>query len=905
MDWAIATFRKDGFAATADWGDPSGLPVFIVGMPRSGTTLVEQIAASHSQVFGAGERKDISDILRGLEQGATRRPPAEWGRDAVPPGGVGADCQVAGAGGQAERVIDKLPDNCLRLGQIAVLFPNARIIVCRRDPRDVCLSCYVQQFSDGMAWTSDQTDLAVRAQETERLMDHWRAVLPLRMIEIEYETLVADLEGESRRLIAFLGLDWDPNSLAFHTTERSVMTASYWQVRQPVYASSLGRWRNYRRHLQPLLAGLAGLVPSEDDVDWDALAADPTTALAIAMPHHRARRFSYADPIYRALLRRNPDDPTALHLLGLLMVDRGESAAAVALISRSLALRPDNAPALADLARAQVAAGDAKAAAETARRAMELDPALPDASIQLGYALLMQQDAAGAVEVLQRVTEMAPRSLEAQVALATALTHQKDHRFAAEAWQAAVALKPNDRGLLFGYATSLGEIERFDEALAAYRQAEVLTPGDPRAQYGIVLCLLHTGDFAEAAAVCRRVLEITPDRSAFWLALADCEALTGHFDAAAEAYRHALALEPESGETLFGLVALGKDRDNNTTADAAKKALDDRSKPVLDRVAAGFALGRLCDQHKAYDEAFAAYALANELRRGERAALGSVFDRVEFHGVLEGLIASFDPQTFAATAGWGDPSELPVFIVGTPRSGTSLVEQIAASHPLVFGVGEQKVIHDILTRFGDTQTPGSQFTWNRASVRREAMAHLQYLRDLGGGAMRVIDKIPDNITNLGHIAVLFPHARIVVCRRDLRDVGLSCFFQYFRDEAVTWTDDLADCGFRAREIERLMAHWRQVLPIPILEIQYETLVADLEGESRRLIDFLGLDWDPACLSFHESERAVMTASHWQVRQPLYASSVGRWRHYRQHLAPLLRELEGVALPDDEDPTHAG
>jgi hypothetical protein len=145
----------------------------------------------------------------------------------------------------------------------------------------------------------------------------------------------------------------------------------------------------------------------------------------------------------------------------------------------------------------------------------------------------------------------------------------------------------------------------------------------------------------------------------------------------------------------------------------------------------------------------------------------------------------------------------------------------------------------------------------------------------------------------------------VVCRRDLRDVSLSCFFQFFRDDLLVWTDDLADCGYRAREIDRLMEHWRKVLPVPILEVQYETLVANLESESRRLIDFLGLDWDPACLAFHDTERTVMTASHWQVRQPLYASSVGRWRHYRHHLEPLLRELEGVALPDDEGLVHAG
>jgi hypothetical protein len=178
------------------------------------------------------------------------------------------------------------------------------------------------------------------------------------------------------------------------------------------------------------------------------------------------------------------------------------------------------------------------------------------------------------------------------------------------------------------------------------------------------------------------------------------------------------------------------------------------------------------------------------------------------------------------------------------------------------------------------------------------MAYVQKLGVLGGNAVRVIDKQPDNILCLGQLAVLFPRARVVVCRRDLRDVGLSCFFQYFRDDPLVWTDDLADCGFRARQVERLMDHWHEVLPISILEIQYETLVDNLETESRRLIDFLGLEWDPACLSFHDTERAVATASHWQVRQPLYGTSVGRWRHYQRHLGGLLRQLEGLVPADD-------
>jgi hypothetical protein len=159
-------------------------------------------------------------------------------------------------------------------------------------------------------------------------------------------------------------------------------------------------------------------------------------------------------------------------------------------------------------------------------------------------------------------------------------------------------------------------------------------------------------------------------------------------------------------------------------------------------------------------------------------------------------------------------------------------------------------------------------------VRRETLSHVQRLHDPSGDAVRVIDKNVEAITCLGQIAVLYPRARVVVCRRDPRDVCLSGFFQCFRDDRMVWADDPADCGFRAREIDRLMAHGRRVLPVRILKIEYEKLVSDLEGESRRLINFLGLNWDPTCLAFHETERTVVTASQRQVRQPLYAGSIG-------------------------------
>jgi len=599
------------------------------------------------------------------------------------------------------------------------------------------------------------------------------------------------------------------------------------------------------------------------------------------------------------------------HLGTALMRTKDHEAAADALAA-ALALDPTRvdvmailALALTELACAHRAAGDAEAAVEAARRAVALDPTLPGAQVQLGHALSLQQDDAGAVTVLQRATVMAPGSLEAWTALAMALTRRKDHGSAAEAWQAALALRPGDPTLLIGLGASLSELERFDEALATYRRAEALAPDLPHAQYGIAVALVRTGDIAAAAEVCRRAVETTQDWPSLWLLLANCEATLSHFDAAARFYRRTLALAPGLADALYSLVEVGGGPDDSTAIDAARDILDNQSRPLPDRIASGFTLGLANDRRGAYDEAFDAYTLANRLQRADRAARGFVFDRTTFHRLVDYLIATIGSQAFADTAGWGDPAELPVFIVGMPRSGTSLVEQIAASHPLVFGAGEPKDIASIVAALDGDRPTGRPAAWDRASVSRETTAYLHRLRHLDGDAVRIIDKMPDNILHLGKIAILFPNARIVVCRRDPRDTCLSCFFQAFLDDALMWTNDLADCGFRAKESERLMEHWRRVLPVPILEIQYETLVANLEVESRRLIDFLGLQWDPACLAFHETERVVTTASRWQVRQPIYASSIGRWRHYRHRLGPLLRELEGLVPPDDEGASHVG
>ena len=297
---------------------------------------------------------------------------------------------------------------------------------------------------------------------------------------------------------------------------------------------------------------------------------------------------------------------------------------------------------------------------------------------------------------------------------------------------------------------------------------------------------MRSGDAGAAAEVCRKALAETPDRFDMWWMLGGCYATSGRFDDAADAYRRALELDPGSIDAMNGLASIGKRREEDGKPDALDIVLYDESREVSERISAGFARGRERDKQGDYDAAFEAYALANRLFRARRKAEGHVFTGTDLRGLVDWLIATMGPQMFANMAGWGDPSELPVFIVGMPRSGTSLVEQIAASHPCVFGAGERKDVSGILSALSSDSIVGLPIGWDRAAVRRETVSHVQHLQTLGGAAVRVIDKLPDNVFSLGQIAMLFPRARVVVCRRDLRDVGVSCFFQSFTDDTMMW-----------------------------------------------------------------------------------------------------------------------
>jgi tetratricopeptide (TPR) repeat protein len=616
--------------------------------------------------------------------------------------------------------------------------------------------------------------------------------------------------------------------------------------------------------------------------------------LAAAARFHATGDSARAEAACRKVLAGEPTNATALLMLAELALGRNEIDPAMALIRQALEHQPNLPLAHFALGRALHTAVRLEEACAAYRQAVALRPNFATAHCNLALVLFDLKDYPGSLNAARRALELDPRVAETHMAVGNAMSEMNQPQLAVAALRRAVEINPNlaDAQQSLGRMLQLGN--DFEGAIACYRKAIGLKPSMVLAHYRLGTALQHLERNDEAIATFRRAIELDPGLDASWNALGTVQRSIGRFDEAANSFRRALELNPNSGVALRNLSMCETRPGDDAELTSMAVIADDPAIPSEDRVSAAFGMGKWLDDAGRYDEAFARYVQANALCRKNELDSGARFDPAALTREVDDLARTFGPDFFAARAGWGVPSEVPVFIVGLFRSGTTLVEQIAASHPAVHGAGELSEIRTMTAAL--MKAPGDAVKLVEEGIRRGAGAHLERLRAKAPDALRVIDKNPDNIFSLGLIATLFPEARVVFCHREPRDGALSCFVQAF-SKRQPWASDLADCARRWHETERLSRLWRDRLPLRMLDIQYETLVGDLEGQSRRLIDFLGLDWDPACLRYHETERAVKTASTWQVRQPIYTSSIGRWRNYERHIGPMLEVFRtaGVAL----------
>lgn len=680
--------------------------------------------------------------------------------------------------------------------------------------------------------------------------------------------------------------------------------------------------------------------------------------LAAAMRHHQAGRLDQAEALYRRVLAKTPAHPEALRALSMLEHERGRNDRALSLIERALALRPLDATCLHHQGEILRALGRHADAVEAYRQALAASPNFGDCRFGLGTALLDLGRAKEAAAELDRAATLLPGDLEVLNNLGNALAEAGQLDGALTRYRQALALRPGYTECAVNLGIALVQAGRDGEAERHLRDAIAGDRGLAQAWRQLGLLLQRTGRAEEAARVLRRAVTLEPGAADLWrelgraldaagqpeeaegalqeairLAPKDarmhvelghvlvelkrfdealghyraaiasapdlaeahfnaglCLQYLGAFEEAATAHRRALTLRPDLAQAHYSLALMARGGTENPDEVGRLEAL--LARPDLSdeaRINASFALARLFDRRGEHDAAFASLRTANALK-----ARLLPFDPRRHTEYLERLIATFDAGFFAGRREFGVSSELPVLIVGMPRSGTSLVEQILASHPLVHGAGEIDDLRRMVRSLPHRLKTATPFPECVADLDRETVAALahEYLARLhrrGDAALRVTDKLPGNYVRLGLVALLLPGARVIHCRRHPLDTCLSCYFQNFAD-GLRFTYDLSHLGLAYRGYRLLMGHWRRTLPVRMLDLCYEDLVTDLEAAARRLVAFCGLPWDERCLGFHEQVRPVDTTSFWQVRQPIYATSIGRWRLYRRHLKPLCEML---------------
>lgn len=475
----------------------------------------------------------------------------------------------------------------------------------------------------------------------------------------------------------------------------------------------------------------------------------------------------------------------------------------------------------------------------------------------LGLILIQEGNIAEGVRFVRRALARHPRSAEAHNTLGMALQAEGRHRDAIAEYRSAMAIRPNYPEALNNLGSVFEETAEPDKAAVEYGRAVALKPDYANACHKLGVVLEQLGRFDEGRAALAKAVALMPRRAEFHRSLADSQRFT--------------AGDPR----LAAMLALAQHLP---------------TLPVDDQVELNFALGKAYADLGEHARSFGHYLDGNAIKRRNVR-----YDEVAALGFLRRVQDHFTPALIDANRGRGTPSPAPVFILGMPRSGSTLVEQILASHPKVFAAGELTHFGRAITALGATKLyPEMASALTHDQLRTLGTRYVAAIRAKAGpNPERITDKMPMNFPFVGLIHLALPNATIIHTRRDPVDCCLSNFTNLFAHGQLLQTYELGELGRYYRAYDTLMQHWREVLPGVMLDVQYEELVGDFERQARRIVAHCGLDWDDACLRFHETRRPVQTASVRQVRQPVYASSVGRWRHYKDMLEPLLREL-GVA-----------
>jgi tetratricopeptide (TPR) repeat protein len=640
-------------------------------------------------------------------------------------------------------------------------------------------------------------------------------------------------------------------------------------------------------------------------------------------------KLAEAEQLFRRILETHPRHAGSLHALGLIAYQAGLYESAAELLDKAIAIEHDNPTYHSHLGNILIAQGRVNDAASRYERALALKPDCAEAHNNLGIALAAQGKFAEAVEHYECALILNPRHANAHNNLGGAFKAQSRMDEAITHFRRALAINRDHPEAHNNLGTALYDQGNFDDAMAHYRHVLTLNPNHADVHNNLGIILKSQGKMDEAAAHYRQAIAINPSHAEAHNNLGNVCKDQDRLDDAIEQYRLAIAINPDSADAHNNLANLLKDQGKFDDAMAhygraiairpdyaeahfnraeiktfqegdpdlaAMEAMAGRDGlPANKAPYLHFALAKALEDSGDYVRVFEQLRKGNSLKRRQ-----ITYDEQEFMGLCRRISSAFDAGLFDRFRGEGDPSSTPIFVLGMPRSGSTLIEQILASHPQVHAAGElvhlEMAVNSALnTNGGPLSYPECVPALDSDRLRRIGQAYLERLPVLAHGKIRIVNKLPANFLHVGLIRLILPNARIIHTMRNPIDTCVSCYSKLFASGQY-FSYDLGELGRFYRCYTGMMSHWRSVLPPgAMFDVSYEEVVDDLEGQARRLIDYCGLPWDNACLTFHRASRPVKTASAVQVRKPLFRSSLQRWRKYEADLAPLLREL-GDLIP---------
>lgn len=615
----------------------------------------------------------------------------------------------------------------------------------------------------------------------------------------------------------------------------------------------------------------------------------PLAHTRLAMSFHAQGQFKRAETSYKQSLKLNPNQPANCFNLGSVLQEQGRLDEAVSSYRKAIELRPDYAKAYANLAfilRKQKSLDESE---QNYQMALQYAADIPDIHYNFAVTLLDNNKPDQAEEHARKSIQLNTNYADGWSALGAIQLHKNQTEEACVSYQNALNINAQHVDSLCGYANALSEQGQNEKAMDLLDKALLIDPANSDIYISKGLIYLSQGKPDETLKSCDFILKNDPKNITANVLTASAYEKKGEPQKALDYLEPFLDIDEPRADIAITYVSIGKATNRLDDAiDYAEKLFEQDDKIMSsDRYLLNFALGKAYDSKKEYDKAFENYTLGNELKN-------DIFDISDFKSKITSLINVFDKDFKNKLLSSSFETEQPVFIVGMPRSGTSLVEQIIASHPEVYGAGELEEISILAQSIAPAVGSNDHYSeclskLSQKNIDNLAKTYINHITSLSQDALRITDKMPSNYIHLGLIELMFPNARIIHCMRDPLDICLSCYFQNFY-HSHPYSYNLANLGQVYNEYQRVMDHWKQVISLPIYHVQYETLVNNQESISRELIDFCGLDWDDNCLDFHKSNRLIWTASYDQVRQPMYTKSVKRWKNYEKHIDTLVQTL---------------